>query len=84
MRYIIQCLDALRSHGWRTIEPKREAFERYEAQLLADLDKTVWTGGCSSWYQDARGRVFTLWPHTATRYWRSLRKLRISEYRGSP
>ena len=84
VRYIIQCLDALRSRGWRTMEPKREAFERYEARLLADLDKTVWTGGCSSWYQDAHGRVFTLWPHTATRYWRSLRKVDISEYRGSP
>ncbi len=84
VRYIVQCLDAMRRRGWRTIEPRREAFERYESQLLEDLDKTVWTGGCSSWYQDSHGRVFTLWPHTATRYWQSLRKFRPGEFRGAP
>lgn len=80
VRYIIECLARMRERGWSAIAPKVEAFEAYDKALMADLDKMIWPSGCNSWYQDAKGRVFTLWPRTCTRYWFTMRRPDMREY----
>jgi cation diffusion facilitator CzcD-associated flavoprotein CzcO len=66
--YVMQALAALESYGARSLEVRRVAQERYNAELHAQLDETVWNrGGCRAWYRDADGKNFTLWPtHTFT------------------
>ncbi|OAQ86370.1 monooxygenase [Purpureocillium lilacinum] len=56
-----------------TVEVKSEAEERYSRQLQEDLHKTVWWGGCVSWYNVA-GRSGKKWnsmtyPHSQAHYW---------------
>jgi len=40
-----------------------DAQSRYNRDVQQRMRKTVWmTGGCASWYLDARGRNSALWP----------------------
>lgn len=56
-----------------TAEVKPEAEAAYSRQMQSDLRKTVWWGGCSSWYKTA-GRSGRMWnsmtyPHSQAHYW---------------
>jgi hypothetical protein len=45
------------------------------------MEHSVWTtGGCESWYLDARGRNTTVWPGTTAQYRRATRRVRLDEY----
>ncbi len=80
LRYITGCLDEMQERGWNTLVARDEAYERYQASITKNLEKMIWTGNCRSWYQDASGHVFTLWPHTCTTYWHRMRRPDMSEY----
>ncbi|EPQ1523565.1 NAD(P)/FAD-dependent oxidoreductase, partial [Acinetobacter baumannii] len=42
---------------------------------------TVWqAGGCSSWYQAADGKNFSLWPTYTWKYWLDTRKVNPKDY----
>jgi cation diffusion facilitator CzcD-associated flavoprotein CzcO len=66
--YVMKALKALDSYRVRALEVRREAQDAYNAELHAQLDRTVWNaGGCRAWYRNADGKNFTLWPtHTFT------------------
>jgi cation diffusion facilitator CzcD-associated flavoprotein CzcO len=66
--YVMDALRALERRQVQSLEVRRRAQDAYNVELQAQLDDTVWnTGGCRSWYRDAQGRNFTLWPtHTFT------------------
>ncbi len=68
IEYVLQALRTLAARGASVLEVRRAAQEAYDARVQAQLDDTVWNaGGCSSWYRDADGRNFALWPtHTFT------------------
>jgi cation diffusion facilitator CzcD-associated flavoprotein CzcO len=68
IRYVMQALAALETYGAKALEVRRQAQAAYNAELQAQLDTTVRNqGGCRSWYRDAHGENFTLWPtHTFT------------------
>ncbi len=68
IHYVMQALKALQGFGARALEVRRAAQARYNAELQAQLDTTVWNqGGCRAWYRNADGKNFTLWPtHTFT------------------
>jgi len=81
IRYVSDALKALGRYGAKVLEVRRGAQERYNAELQQQLDDTVWNqGGCRSWYRDANGRNFTLWPtHTFT-YARQMRRFDAEAY----
>ena len=81
VRYVLRCLQELGARRLAYLDPKPEAAARYDAELQAEMRKTIWTDSCKSWYQDARGRVFTLWPHTTMRYLWQMREPALDEYR---
>jgi hypothetical protein len=86
VRYVMQCLIRLAEEGWRSIEPRAEAAARFADAMQRGLEKTIWHAGCRSWYQDAGGRIGTLWPHSTVRYRHEMRRVRFGEYhlRGAP
>ena len=45
------------------IEATQEAKQRFNDYLREGMGKTVWVGGCQSWYLDADGDP-ALWPYT--------------------
>jgi hypothetical protein len=64
----------------RSMEPRPDAAARFDAAIQRGLKHTIWQAGCKSWYQDANGKITTLWPHSTLRYWWDMRKVRFGEY----
>jgi cation diffusion facilitator CzcD-associated flavoprotein CzcO len=62
VRYIVSALRAMKSGDYALLEPRPEVSRRYNDRLQARFDRTVWSSGCKSWYQDASGKNTTLWP----------------------
>ena len=63
VRYITEALLYMDAKNIRTLEVKHEAHDRYNQKLQSDLKNTVWqSGGCHSWYQDAKGNNTLIWP----------------------
>ena len=60
--YVLDALKYMDRHGADTVEVRAGAAERYNADLDARMQGTVWNTGCASWYLDATGRNATLWP----------------------
>jgi cation diffusion facilitator CzcD-associated flavoprotein CzcO len=62
-RYVMQLIDAWRKRQLDTVEATHAAKKRFNSYLRAGMSKTVWVGGCTSWYLDADGDP-ALWPYT--------------------
>jgi len=84
VRYVLQCIEALRQRGIATLDPREDAAEQFDDALRSDMAGTIWQGHCKSWYQDAHGRVFALWPRSTLRYLWEMRRPALDEYRQSP
>lgn len=79
--YILDCLRYLRRTGARAVAPHLEAQQAYNSALQQRMSRTVWTtGGCMSWYLDARGRNTTLWPGFTWDYRRRTRRFDPANY----
>lgn len=55
-------------------ELKMRAEERYADRIQADLEKTVWYSGCSSWYikfNEEKGRLWNSmsYPYSQAHFW---------------
>ena len=63
--YIRDAVRTMRRGGYAALEPRADVQRRYNARLQRRMRRTVWSrGGCMSWYQDAQGRITTLWPRS--------------------
>ena len=62
-RYVMQLIQAWRERQLAAVEATDEAKQRFNDHLRAGMSKTVWVGGCNSWYLDADGDP-ALWPYT--------------------
>jgi cation diffusion facilitator CzcD-associated flavoprotein CzcO len=81
VHYVLQCMRALRARGadYMDVEPAVQA--RFNERIQRALVGTVWSTGCRSWYQQADGRNFTIWPFSTWRYWLETRKINPANYR---
>ena len=79
--YLMDALAQLDARGLGSLEPTQRAQDDWNDGVQRQLQGTVWnTGGCSSWYLDARGRNTTLWPtHTFT-FSRAMATCDLGEY----
>jgi hypothetical protein len=78
---VLDCMRALRTRGADYLDVQPDAQEQFNARIQRDLQGTVWNSGCRSWYQQADGRNFTLWPYSTWRYWLETRKVDAARYR---
>jgi cation diffusion facilitator CzcD-associated flavoprotein CzcO len=61
--YVLDALRLMEAGGAAELDVRPEAQAAYNAHIQEQMRGTVWTsGGCASWYLDARGRNTTLWP----------------------
>lgn len=85
LAYVRDALAVMRRRDLAVIEPTAAAEQAWNERLQARLRRTVWAaGGCSSWYQDAHGRIPTLWPGSAVRLRLQTRRVDLTEYRVVP
>ncbi|RKN37807.1 NAD(P)/FAD-dependent oxidoreductase [Streptomyces hoynatensis] len=67
--------------GGAALVPRPAAVAAWNERLQARLRRSVWnTGGCRSWYLDARGRNTTIWPGTTAEFRDVTRALDPAEY----
>ena len=78
--YIARLLKYAYDNDKSHISVRPEAEEAWNQAIQRDLGKTVWSSGCKSWYKDERGHIFSLWPHSTTRFIREMRKAPVDEY----
>ncbi len=61
--YIAEALLCLEEKNVRTLDVKQNVHDKFNQDLQSKLKTTVWqSGGCHSWYQDAKGNNTTIWP----------------------
>jgi cation diffusion facilitator CzcD-associated flavoprotein CzcO len=78
--HVLAALQHMGARGAETIEIRPEAQERFNADLDARMQGTVWNTGCASWYLDDTGRNATLWPDWTWRFRRRAAALRTDDY----
>jgi cation diffusion facilitator CzcD-associated flavoprotein CzcO len=66
-----------RRGGYLDLRP--EAEKRYNEQLSADLERTIWTQ-CDSYFRSPTGRIVTQWPYTELEYARRTWRLRPRDW----
>jgi cation diffusion facilitator CzcD-associated flavoprotein CzcO len=81
VNYIDDAIRQMDARGLAAMAPTEAAVRTYNDEVQAKLAPSVWnTGGCRSWYLDARGRNTTLWPDFTFRFHRATRKVDLAEY----
>lgn len=79
-RYTLQCIQALRERGLRTLDVRPEIQSAFNDELQGKLGRSVWATGCRSWYQTDAGRNSAIWPGFTLSYWRRTRRLRLADF----
>jgi cyclohexanone monooxygenase len=67
--YIVRALRSMTRGRQAVLEVRERRTERYNRRIQAAMDGTVWTAGCSNYFQTATGKVVTQLPYSAGRYW---------------
>jgi hypothetical protein len=63
IQYIAEALLYMNKNDVRTFDVKQHVHDKYNQKIQSQLKKTVWqSGGCRSWYQDAKGNNTAIWP----------------------
>ncbi|MEO5878056.1 MAG: NAD(P)/FAD-dependent oxidoreductase [Streptosporangiaceae bacterium] len=68
-RYVLACLAT-----GRTLEVRADVQSRFNRELQRRMRGTIWTSGCTSWYQTAEGRHVNNWPGYTFVYRRATRR----------
>ena len=80
--YILRCMEDMSARGAIAMDVRPEVQREFNQNLQKAFDNTVWTtGGCASWYQQADGQNFALWPKSTWRFWLETRQAKSSDYR---
>lgn len=81
VRHVLAALDAMTSFHADAIEVTVDAADRFDKQLRAALNRTVWhQGGCHNWYVGEDGHDPVLWPWTWRTYAQRTRTLEPDAY----
>ncbi|TAK84734.1 MAG: NAD(P)/FAD-dependent oxidoreductase [Aquabacterium sp.] len=80
VHYVIQCIKEQRARGADYVDVKPQAQQAFVAEVMKNLEGTVWTSGCKSWYQTAEGINFALWPKSTWAYWMQCRNVVSGDY----
>jgi cation diffusion facilitator CzcD-associated flavoprotein CzcO len=79
-RYVLRCVEAMRACGLGSMDVRADVTRRYDQVIRAGLHRTVWEGGCTSWYMTASGRITNNWPRSTVGYWRKTRRPRLDHF----
>jgi cation diffusion facilitator CzcD-associated flavoprotein CzcO len=82
--YALRCIHALFGRDLAWLDVKPEATRRFNDRLQRDLGRSVWAGGCRSWYKNAAGKVTNNWSGFTLRYRLATRRVAFRDYRIVP
>lgn len=62
VKHIMNCIKMMWKNDSQTIDVKPEVQAGYNRKLQDGIQGSVWSTGCSSWYQNENGKITVLWP----------------------
>jgi hypothetical protein len=74
-------ISTLLSGEARSIDVRPDRQREFNVDIEKLVEGTVWSQGCTSWYQTASGRNTNNWPGYMTGYRRRTRRLNPNDYR---
>ena len=80
VNYIVQALEAMKKSGTSTLRLRPDIQQQDYSRTQIKMKGTVWSSGCHSWYQNAKGEIDTLWPGYTWEYWLKTRQFAPSDY----
>jgi len=80
--YVLKLIDHWRRGNLQTVEATEEAKVRYNDYLKAGMGKTVWVGGCQSWYLDPDGDP-AMWPYSWDQWVKELEEPDLDDFQRS-
>ena len=81
VRYVTDCLRQMAESGIDAIDCRPEAHDSYNERVDAEHEQLVWTHpGMSTWYRNAKGRVFSVQPWRLVDYWRMTHDADLGDY----
>jgi cation diffusion facilitator CzcD-associated flavoprotein CzcO len=80
IHYVMECLRALRTRGLRSMDVKSEIEAAHNAEIQAEIKRSVWDQGCDSWYKTARGKHTNNWPGFTFSYRKRTRAPNLDHY----
>jgi cation diffusion facilitator CzcD-associated flavoprotein CzcO len=80
VNYVLDCMRAVQAQGADYLVVDAQAQAEFNARVQGALQGTVWSTGCRSWYQQADGKNFTIWPWSTWRYWLQTRRIDPARY----
>lgn len=81
IQYIAEALLYMNENKKRATEVKQKVHDEFNQKLQKKLKNTVWqSGGCHSWYQDAKGNNTTIWPDFTWMYILLMKKFDSQNY----
>jgi hypothetical protein len=80
--YIWKCIDKMQSEGIKSLTIQEAATRDYYTHIQKFLERTVWVGGCRSWYKRGTvdGPVVAIYGGTSFHYIEALRNPRWEDY----
>ncbi|MFV9453434.1 flavin-containing monooxygenase [Rhodococcus sp. NM-2] len=81
VRYLASAVETMRRKGFDTVDVRAEVEEAWVEAADDKLAKSVFrTGGCSSYYYDATGRLNGPWPGSLKHMAQSLSRFNVDDY----
>jgi putative NADH-flavin reductase len=77
--YVLKLIDHWRRGVLETVEATEQAKQAYNAYLKQGMGKTVWVGGCQSWYMDEDGDL-AMWPYSWKQWVREMREPKLEDF----
>ncbi|MGH3676864.1 MAG: flavin-containing monooxygenase [Mycobacterium sp.] len=77
-RLVASAVSRLARHGG-FVDVRPEAENRFNKQISAELERTIWTR-CDSYYRSPTGRIVTQWPHSELDYAWATWRLRLRDW----
>ncbi len=81
VEYAVKALDGLGEAGKSAMVPTQAAQDRFNAQVQADLDNTVWADpACNSWYKNEHGKITQNWSSHTRDYAAAVADVKLEDY----
>ncbi len=79
-QYVCRLLGAMGECGLDTVEVKRDVHDRYNAEIQAAMDGTVWLANCNNYYRHPNGKVVTQFPYSGKTFAHRLGQVGLDDY----
>jgi len=79
-RYIAECVRGMVRRQARRLEPLAAVQARFNADLQATMQRTVWASGCRNYGMTETGKVVTQWPNPSGLYRTLTQSVNWSDY----